>query len=105
MGKREKMKAPLFCVPLRLYRLVSPVHDQHLCLFQKLQTQSPESATLATDREKGEGKDGHTYTPTHIHTHRGRRKGKGGEKGKRGEKTGVGEQQRWQSRVVSSQIN
>lgn len=37
----EKVKAPRFCVPLRLYRLVSPVRDQHLCLSQKLQTQSP----------------------------------------------------------------
>lgn len=88
------MKAPLFCVPLRLYRLVSPVHDQHLCLFQKLQTQSPESTTLAIGRE--------TKEKEKMDTHRGGRKGKGGEKGERGEKTGVGEQQ---SRVVSSQIN
>lgn len=70
------MEAPRFCVPLRLYRLVSPAHDRRLCLFQKLQTQSPESATLATGRgEKG-------------HTHRERR---GEEKGR---KTGEGEQQR-----------
>lgn len=77
------MKAPLFCVPLRLYRLVSPVHDRHLCLFQKLQTQSPESATLAASREKKGERKGwtHTYTPTHIHTVE-KRKGQGGEKGK-----------------------
>lgn len=60
------MKAPLFCVPLRLYRLVSPVHDQHLCLFQKLQTQSPESTTLAIGREKKEKEKMDTHT--HIHT-------------------------------------
>lgn len=95
--KGKRIKAPLFFVPLRLYRLVSPVHDQHLCLFQKLQTQSPKNTKLATSRER-EGN-------THTHTHRGKTKGKGGEKETRGEKTGVGEQQRRQSQVVSSQIN
>lgn len=44
----EKVEAPRFCVPLRLYRLVSLVHDRRLCLFQKLQTQSPESGAVAT---------------------------------------------------------
>lgn len=55
----KKMKAPLFCVPLRLYRLVSPVRDRHLCSFQKLQTQSPESSTVAGSggkrKREGEG--------------------------------------------------
>lgn len=88
------MKAPLFCVPLRLYRLVSPVHDQHLCLFQKLQTQSPESTTLAIGRETKEKEKMDTHTEEEE---KGRE-----EKRERGEKTGVGEQQ---SRVVSSQIN
>lgn len=62
MRIKGKMKAPLFCVPLRLYRLVSPVHDQHLCLFQKLQTQSPESTTLAIGRETKEKEKMDTHT-------------------------------------------
>lgn len=94
MRIKGKMKAPLFCVPLRLYRLVSPVHDQHLCLFQKLQTQSPESTTLAIGRETKEKEKMDTHTEEEE---KGRE-----EKRERGEKTGVGEQQ---SRVVSSQIN
>lgn len=95
MRIKGKMKAPLFCVPLRLYRLVSPVHDQHLCLFQKLQTQSPESTTLAIGRETKEKEKMDTHTEEEE-------KGREEKKGERGEKTGVGEQQ---SRVVSSQIN
>lgn len=84
----KKMKAPLFCVPLRLYRLVSPVHDQHLCLFQKLQTQSPESVTLAAGRgikRRKEEMDTHTHahTPRHVHTEE-ERKGQGGEEEKKG---------------------
>lgn len=38
----KERKAPQSCVPLRLYRLVSPALDRRLCSFQKLQTQSPE---------------------------------------------------------------
>lgn len=44
-GKERKRNAPLFCVLLRLYRLVSPVHGRHLHLFQMLQTQSPAVAS------------------------------------------------------------
>lgn len=76
------MKAPLFCVPLRLYRLVSPVHDQHLCLFQKLQTQSPERAALAgSGGKKGREERMDTHTHTQFHTEEKKRKGQGGEKG------------------------
>lgn len=80
----KKMKAPLFCVPLRLYRLVSPVHDQHLCLFQKLQTQSPESVTLAASRgikRRKRWTHTRTHTPRHVHTEQ-ERKGQGGEEEK-----------------------
>lgn len=75
------MKAPLFCVPQRLYHLVSPVHDQRLCLFQKLQTQSPESAALARGREERDKRWTH------------KKGGGGGEGGERGETTGESEQQ------------
>lgn len=66
----KRRKAPRSCVPLRLYRLVSPVLGLRLCLFQKLQNRSPEDECREEQstaeerrckgqRERGKGESGH----------------------------------------------